>query len=561
MRRTLLTALAGATIALAMAADARAQSNETQTEAVEETVDQVIRKSGIDERSGSPEWYLAMQTRLYLPQKGFESDTRRAERIALWYEERDYEPIWIRNGKATNAAKEVVFALLNAHEDGLIPDHYAADAIFPKLQGDAERGLADFEVSLSYAVSLYGQNLRSGRVSPNEVNRELIIYPEEVGADVLLQRVADAADPMDALRDFAPGTARYERMKNHLMHLFVVRATGGWTKVPEGNSLKPGMSDPRVAALRERLVESKDLERGTHTGDVYDGALVEAAERFQSRMGLETDGVVGPATLEQLNTTVEQRIRQVELNLERRRWMQADFGNPYIFVNLADQVVKYVVDEKTVHAAVTQVGKPYHRTPVFSDEMEYLEFNPYWNVPYSIATREYLPKLKSNPYALASQKINVLLNGKRVDPGAVAWGGYSRSNFPFRLRQEPGPKNALGRVKFMFPNQFNIYIHDTPSKSKFDSASRYYSHGCIRVEDPMRLAEVILAAQGMSREQIDGIVNSGKRRVVKLDTPVPVHVVYLTAWVNKDGSVHYRRDVYGRDEILSAALGVETLSR
>ncbi|WP_169054218.1 L,D-transpeptidase family protein [Nitratireductor sp. XY-223] len=538
-----------------------AQTEESQSEDAPTTVEQVIRKSGIDERSGSPEWYLAMQTRLYLPQEGFESDTRRAERIALWYEERDFEPLWIRNGKATNAAKEVVFALLNAHEDGLIPSNYAADRIFPKLQKEAEDGLADFEVSLSYAVSLYGQHLRSGRVSPNDINRELVLYPEEIAADVLLQRVADAGDPMVALRGFAPGTDRYDRMKKHLMHLIVVRATGGWTAVPDGSALKPGMTDPRVPALRQRLIESKDLDDGAHQGDAYGGALVEALKQFQFRMGLETDGVVGPATLEQLNTTVDQRIRQVELNLERRRWMQADFGDPYVFVNLADQVVKYVENEKTIHAAVTQVGKPYHRTPVFSDEMEYLEFNPYWNVPYSIATKEYLPKLKANPYALASQNIHVLANGKRIDPGGVSWGSYSRDSFPFRLRQEPGPKNALGRVKFMFPNQFNIYIHDTPSKSNFDRASRYFSHGCIRVENPLRLAEVVLQAQGMSRTDIDNIINSGKRRVVRLETPLPVHVVYLTAWVNKDGSVHYRRDVYGRDEILQAALGVETVSR
>lgn len=532
-----------------------------QSDGTDTGEEQVIRKSGIAERTDSPEWYAAMQERLYLPQEGLQSDTRRAERIAFWYEGRDYAPLWISNGKATNDAKEVVFALLNAHKDGLIPSEYRADQLFPKLQADGEAGLADFEVSLSYAVTLYGQHLRSGRVNPNEVNRELVIYPDTVAADVLLEKLADADNVVDALHDFAPGTPRYDRMKDLLQHLFVVQAKGGWTSVPEGKTLLPGMTDPRVPAVRQRLVESKDLEKDAHAGEAYDGALVEALKQFQFRMGLETDGVIGPATLAQLNTSVDDRIRQVELNLERRRWMQADFGDPYVFVNLADQVVKFVSEDKTVHASVTQVGKPLYRTPVFSDEMEYLEFNPYWNVPYSIATSEYLPKLKSNPYALQSQNIRVLRDGKPVDPGSVTWGDYSSDSFPFRLRQEPGPDNALGRVKFMFPNQFNIYIHDTPSKSNFDRASRYFSHGSIRVENPMSLAEVILGAQDVSRMQVDSIVNSGKRRVVKLEEPVAVHVVYLTAWVNKDGSVHYRRDVYGRDEILSAALAVDTLSR
>ena len=508
------------------------------------------------EQTDEPPWYYEMQARLNLSENRLVSDARRSERVALWYDERDYEPLWIKDGKATNAAKEMVFVLLNAHEDGLIPSDYSPDDLFPKLQQDGEAGLADFEVSLSNAVSLYGQHLRAGRVSPNEVNRELVLYPEEIAADVLLQEIAEAENPVDALLGFAPGTDRYTRLRNHLKHLMVVRASGGWTQVPEGKALKPGMSDPRVPALRQRLIEAKDLAEADHTGDIYDGTLVTALQQFQMRTGLEADGVIGPATLEQLNTSVDQRIRQVKLNLERRRWMQADFGDPHIFVNLADQVVKYVLDGKTVFAEVTQVGAPYHRTPVFSDEMEYLEFNPYWNVPYSIATKEYLPKLKSNPYALESQNIRPLVNGQVVNPANIPWSTYSRQNFPVRLRQDSGPKNALGQVKFMFPNRFNIYLHDTPSKSKFDSASRFFSHGCIRVQNPMRLAEVILDRQGVSREDIDRIVRSGKRTIVKLETPIPVHIVYLTAWVNKDGSVHYRKDVYGRDDILDEALTV-----
>ncbi|MEX3008603.1 murein L,D-transpeptidase [Hoeflea sp. TYP-13] len=546
MRRTLQSGgLAVLLTVLPVAATAQTTDNQpAQTE------------NGGPERTDAPLWYFEMQARLNLAENRLVSDTRRSERIALWYDQRDYAPLWIKNGKATNAAKEVVFALLNAHEDGLLPAEYEADLMFPKLQQDGEAGLADFEISLSYAVTLYGQHLRRGRVSPNEINRELVIYPEEIAADVLLQRIAESDDPLEALVGFAPGTDRYERLKNHLRHLFVVRAAGGWTNVPAGAVLKPGMKDPRVPALRQRLIESKDLPANAHTGELYDGALVEALEEYQTRMGLEADGVVGPATLGQLNTTVDERIRLVELNLERRRWMQADFGDPYIFVNLADQVVKFVSNEKTIHAAVTQVGKPYHRTPVFSDEMEYLEFNPYWNVPYSIATKEYLPKLKANAYALQSQKIRAIVDGRVVNPASIPWSSYSRARFPVRLRQDSGPGNALGRVKFMFPNRFNIYLHDTPSKSNFQRASRYFSHGCIRVEDPLKMAEVILGLQGMSRADIDRIVNSGKRRVVRLENPLPVHVVYLTAWVNKDGSVHYRRDVYGRDEILSKALAI-----
>ena len=273
------------------------------------------------------------------------------------------------------------------------------------------------------------------------------------------------------------------------------------------------------------------------------------------RHGLEQDAVVGPNTLKQINMSVEERIAIMELNLERRRWMQDDYGRYYVFANLADQVVKVVRDGKTIHAELIQVGQPYHRTPVFSEEMEYVELNPYWNVPKSIATKELLPELKKNPGKYAGQNYEVLSGGNVLSPMSISWANYSRGNFPFRIRQRPGDGNALGRVKFMFPNQFNVYMHDTPSKSKFERASRFFSHGCLRLKDPLKMAEVILGPLGWSRAKIDGVVASKKRTVVKLDQKIPVHVAYMTAWVNKDGSVHFRRDVYGRDKILAKALG------
>ena len=255
-----------------------------------------------------------------------------------------------------------------------------------------------------------------------------------------------------------------------------------------------------------------------------------------------------------MNVPVATRIATMEVNMERNRWMQNNFAPTHIFANLADQVVKLVKNGKTIHAEVIQVGKPYHRTPVFADEMEYIEISPYWNVPPSIAVNEYLPKLRQNPGILAAQNIAVLTGNGAVSAHAVNWSSYGKGNFPFRLRQEPGPGNALGRVKFMFPNQFNVYLHDTPSKSKFDAASRYFSHGCLRLRDPLTMAEKILGPEGWSRARIDQVVASGKRTVVTLKNKIPVYVVYLTSWVNKDGSVHFRPDVYGRDKILSAAL-------
>ncbi|MEP0940662.1 MAG: L,D-transpeptidase family protein [Rhizobiaceae bacterium] len=478
----------------------------------------------------------------------------RAAKIADWYAERNYQALWIENNRVSGTAEQTVYQLLTAYKDGLNATDYQGGELFASVDAKTPEQLAAFEVKLSLASVIYGQHLRTGRVQPNTINRELVIYPEQLSAGNLLTRLANSNKPSDELASLPPQTARYFRLRSHLVALKLQEAEGGWVNVPAGEVLKPDMEDERLPILRQRLTQSGDLAANAHQGTIYDGALVEAVKRFQARTGLAIDGVIGPTTLSQLNITIQERIELVALNLERRRWMQADFGSTYIFVNLADQVLKLVKDDKTLHAELVQVGQPFHRTPVFSDEMEYLEFNPFWNVPYSIATKEYLPKLKNNAYALQSQQIRVLSNGRKVDPGAVPWNSYSRANFPVRLRQDPNPKNALGLVKFMFPNKFNVYIHDTPSKSKFSRDSRYFSHGCVRLKSPMDLAEKILGFQSVTRGKIDSIVASKKRTVVKLKEKVPVHVTYLTAWVNKDGSVHYRRDIYGRDKILAKAL-------
>lgn len=485
---------------------------------------------------------------------GTASQKSRAAEITRWYEQRNFEPHWVRDGKPTAAAERVVFTLFKAYEEGLDPKEYKAGVLFQKLGDAGTDKLGAFEVALANSAVQYAQHLHSGRVNPRDVNRELMLYPDTLAADAMLDRLSEGGRSASTLAEMSPQTARYSRLKNHLLTLRLRAADGGYTTIPAGEVIRPEESDPRVPLLRTRLQEAGDLPANLHVGERLDGKLLQALKYYQYRMGLEADGVVGPATLEQMNTPITERIKQVEMNLERRRWMQADFGKRYIFVNLADQVLKVVDDDKTVHATIVQVGLPFHRTPVFTDQMEYLDFNPFWNVPYSIATKEYLPKLKRNPYALQRQNIRVLRGGSVVNPGSVPWNRYSRGNFPVRLRQDPGPKNALGRVKFMFPNKHNIYIHDTPSKSKFDRASRYFSHGCVRVKNPFELAKVVLGFQGVSEAQINGWATSGKKKIVSLEQKLPVHITYLTAWVNKDGSVHYRKDVYGRDKILKEAL-------
>ncbi len=280
-------------------------------------------------------------------------------------------------------------------------------------------------------------------------------------------------------------------------------------------------------------------------------------EHFQERNGLNADGVIGPDTLEAVNVPVSTRVTQLAINLERRRWMTDEPGKFFVSVNLADQALKVVEmrddREKTIHTARLIVGKPYHDTPVFTGQMSYVVFNPYWNVPSSIANKEYLPKLRQNPGALQSLNIRIFAaGGAEVNPFSVNWNGLSR--VPYSLRQDSGDKNALGRIKFIFPNKYNVYIHDTPTKSLFSKDKRFYSHGCMRVQYPRQLAEVILGPQGWTTDMINQQIDSGQRKIVTLKQKIPVYVTYLTAWVDKDGTVNFRRDVYGRDKILAAAL-------
>ncbi len=498
----------------------------------------------------------ALQARLETDGGSQSGDAADARIIELYdfYEHRGYAPVWVDDRGVTKRARTFVDLLRAGHEDGLHPSDYHPDALTFGFGARTPEQLADLEVALSKTFFDYVQHMGAGRVRPNKVNREIVIYPEGPDPQIALEGAAQADDLKAFAASLAPQTPNYSRLKAALATFRAIDRAGGWTIVPDDEVLKPGMSQERVPILRTRMIEASDLKDGAHEGDVYDGALVEAVERFQFRHGLEVDGVVGRNTLNEINIPVSARVRQMELNMERRRWMKDDLGDYYVFVNLADQYLKVVSNDKTTHTARLVVGKTYHRTPVFSETMTYIDMNPYWNVPYSIAVNEYLPKLKRNPGALGSQNIRVFSGNAPISPHAVSWTSYSRGNFPFRLRQDPGPRNALGRIKFMFPNKYNIYIHDTPSKRLFSKAQRVFSHGCMRVQNPLDLAAELLGREGWDLARIERQINSGKKRIVKLTSPIPVHVTYLTAWVNKDGSVHFRRDVYGRDKRLDAAL-------
>lgn len=500
-------------------------------------------------------------------------DGERLIPVFLIYESRHYTPIWVRDTGPKRKAHDFLKILKASKKDALIPLNYRVDEIEKRIDSEDFQDMVELELLLSSALLDYGRDIHAGRIEPSKINKNIRIFPQVQGSATLLDRIELAHRVSEVFDTLPPQTPRYARLKQKLAEYRASAAKGKWQTVSEGEVLKPDMHDERVSELRLLLAQTGDLApdaalpvsaEGAEDKTLYGPTLVEAVKQFQFRHGLDLDGVIGPDTLKQLNTPLSARIRQIELNMERRRWMQDSFGDFYVFVNLADQYLKVVKRnakgrEKTIHTAPLVVGKPYHATPVFTKKMTHMVMNPYWNVPSSITRNEYLPKLKRDPGAMQRQNIRIIRgwgdNAPIVDPYSIDWSKISKRNFPFRLRQDPGRKNALGKIKFMFPNKFNVYIHDTPSKSLFSRTSRFFSHGCMRVKDPSQLAEVLLneRSSGWNPKRISDVLGKGKKRVVRLKS-FPVHVTYLTAWVNKNGQLHFRKDIYGRDKVLDRAL-------
>jgi murein L,D-transpeptidase YcbB/YkuD len=347
-------------------------------------------------------------------------------------------------------------------------------------------------------------------------------------------------------------------MRDALARYRRIADAGGWPTVPEGPTLRPGDADERMSLIAQRLAVTGDLpvESTLSAADTYGPELEQAVRRFQERHGLDVDGIIGAGTVRAMTTPVEQRVLQLEVNLERARWVLDDLAERFVVVNIAGFRVYVVEDRQFVWQSRAQVGKNYRKSPVFRDEIKYLVFNPTWTVPYSIATRDLLPQIRESAGFFEARGFDLKdRNGQRVEPKTVDWSQVAPGKFPYTLVQRPGPQNALGRVKFMFPNEHAVYLHDTPSKYLFDRADRSFSSGCIRVENPFELAEILLGRDGWTQERFSEVLDSGKERTVFLSEPVPVLLLYWTAQAGPDGTVSFFRDVYERDQAIVDALG------
>jgi murein L,D-transpeptidase YcbB/YkuD len=473
------------------------------------------------------------------------------------YAAREFRPAWTSAAQIENLLDVIEESRL----EGLDPLDYnvnavqAAHAAFASnaVLTSAER--AGIDIVLTDSLIRLGYHLRYGKVDPVELDPHWNLTRALVSEDPVrtIQEAIDAPSMREFARDVIPRNAFYRDLKSALAEYRALAAAGGWPGVPAGPTLAPGMSDARVPALRARLAATGDLDPAT-TGaadDVYDGATVEGVRRFQARHGLEQDGTIGPATTAALNVPVETRIEQMRVNLERARWVLGDLGDDFLVVNVAGFRLYLVRRNEIVWTTRVQVGQPYRRTPIFVATLSYLVFNPTWTVPPTILRRDILPAVRNDVGYLASRNIDVIDDsGMVVDATTIDW---SSSTLPFRFVQRPGPNNALGRVKFMFPNEHSVYLHDTPSRDLFDRESRAFSSGCIRVEDPLELARLLLR-RGWDEERIDAMVRAGRTETVLLDDPITVLLLYWTAEADAGGRVVFHSDVYTRDAEVSSAL-------
>lgn len=543
-----------------------------------------------------------------------------AEPIISFYDRRGFQPLWVDENGLTVRGRRLLDLFQSAGTEGLRRDHYLPASLNDfASDGSAFAGdrvaLARLELEFTRSALDYARHVSTGRVDPSKISINIDIHPEAPSPHYVLARMASSVRPDEELRELAPQTKEYKKLKALLAKYRGIEQGGGWTEVPHIGKLKAGLRHASVPALRARLIESGDYvltappaageepeakallkslaaltakkapeagERleahGDDGGDIinvddgdaageeiaapqagstlYDDALVEAVKSFQERHGLAVDGVVGPNTIRMLNVPVSRKIEQIVLNMERRRWLPDDLGETHVFVNKSEFMMRMVNKGEVIHSAKVIIGKAQHQTAEFHNKIQFVVFNPYWNVPYSIKTLEMLPNLLRNGSYLSDNGYEVRdRRGRVVHSGDVDWSEAAEQGFPYDVRQLPSRSNALGTVKFLFPNKHAIYMHDTPTQPLFSRVIRTFSHGCVRVHRAQEFAHVLLQREGWSPEDIDAAFRSGKNNKVTLDRKIPVYLAYHTTWIDEDGRAQFRNDVYSRDERVRTALG------
>lgn len=493
------------------------------------------------------------------------------ESLLSFYEDRHYERAWFAGDMLRPEARDLLRTIDRSAGEGLQPTDYHQHAIarlIGRLSPDTSNATrADLDLLLSDAFLLLGSHLLSGKVSPVTLRPEWAASrPGEDMAPLLDQALeAGAVEAMlDTLRPSQPG---YQRMREERKRFADLNATSQWQEIPSGPLIRPGESDPRLSSIRERLVALGDhpgstipqapLLPATTRSQTYDIALLAAVSRLQARHGLKADGIIGPETIGILNISPAERLRQIDVNMERWRWLPEQLGAQHVLVNLAGLQLNVVQEGKTTFKSALSVGPSCSEAPVFSDEISYFVFNPSWTVPPSVLASGNL-KGAEEPGRLEALGFRVFRDWgaarHEVDPADVDWANIDKGGLPYQLVQAPGIYNPLGKVKIMFPNPFGVYLHDIPAAHPTTGVVPTFNQGCVRVEKALDMADLLLGKdQGWSRGYVRNAA-AGESQTLHMTEPMPIHVQYLTAWANESGILQVRRDLYQRDQRLASAL-------
>jgi murein L,D-transpeptidase YcbB/YkuD len=481
--------------------------------------------------------------------------TRLVEHVRRVYKDLNYQLIWIDGDRPSARYTEFTKTLNAADDHGLPADLYKTPISSPSgadAKISAEQA-PDLDVKTTAIFLRYFGHLTGGRLDPRALQPLWTLKPEKPDLVAALVSAVTSNDLPGAMDRLRPQHPEYRELEKALVRYRGIAAKGGWPSIPPNTRLKPNQQSPVVPALRQRLAIEGDLDPSheKNPSPVFDDTVVAAVKRFEERHRIEPDGILDPATVSAMNVPVEQRIRTIELNLERWRWLPDRMPERHFVVNVPDFRLEAIEQGKSVLEMRVVVGAPDNKTPIFADEMTHVVFSPYWNVPPGIAQEETIPKAINDPGFLARNNMEVVnASGQAVDPGSVDWSDAKG----LRIRQKPGSGNALGGVKFMFPNNFDVYLHDTNATKLFDRIERGLSHGCVRVEEPHKLAQYVLRDQSeWTAEAITAAMSSGDEKHVKLKAHIPVYILYKTAWVH-DGGVRFLKDLYGHDADQAAKL-------
>ncbi len=475
------------------------------------------------------------------------------------YQGHDFAPYWTRPARV----RELMDLIQNAADHGLMPADYNIDQLHQVLQRRMARPSAEIEaeadILLTESLLRYGYHRRFGKVKGSTLDPDINFRREsflQQSTSVTVEQALESSSLTDFIQMAAPSGPVYQHLQARLAVYRDMADTGGWPTVADDPVLRIGDNDPRVSDIRKRLAATGRIkDHGDLNSTLFDQALKNAVKGFQLRHRLGQDGIVGQQTIAALNVPVEHRINQLRTSLERLRWVNQEAVDTMVVVNIAGFRAFYFKDGALEWETRAQVGKHYRQTPVFRGDIAYLEFNPTWTIPPGILRNDTLPAIKRDPNYLASKNIRVIDNkGTIVDPATVNWNKY-KTSVPYTLRQDPGPKNALGTVKFIFPNKHFVFMHDTPHPELFSHKERSFSSGCIRIQDPLKMAELVLNDPvKYNRSALEDVVNSRETQRIRPSPKMPVIIVYLTASVNADGKVRFYKDIYNRDQKVLDAL-------